>query len=134
MKPRRNYVIIAGGRDFTDPTAYKKCKKLLDSISGDIVLYTGMANGADQIPLVLEEKYNYPIRKFPADWEFNGKAAGPIRNYEMLMGINIEGKFNPATHLIAFWDGFSSGTEHMISVAKNKGIKIKVIRYKRRRK
>ena len=34
-----------------------------------------------------------------------------------------------ATHLIAFWDGKSSGTKHMIDIAQEKGIPIWVFNY-----
>lgn len=32
-------------------------------------------------------------------------------------------------HLIAFWDGKSRGTKSMIQLAKENGLKVKVIRY-----
>ena len=34
-----------------------------------------------------------------------------------------------ANALIAFWDGKSHGTKHMIEYAKNKGLKIRVYNY-----
>lgn len=57
---------------------------------------------------------------FRADWDKHGKAAGPIRNQEML----DNGK---ADALVAFWDGKSPGTKDMIRRAKRKGIKVKVV-------
>ena len=49
------------------------------------------------------------IKYFPADWNTYGKSAGFVRNIEMAEN---------ATALIAFWDGKSSGTKHMIETAK----------------
>lgn len=46
---------------------------------------------------------------FPANWAEFGKYAGYIRNYDM--GKN-------ADMLIAFWDGKSKGTSHMIDIAE----------------
>ena len=57
---------------------------------------------------------------FPADWKKFGKSAGFRRNEQMA-------EF--ADGLIAFWDGESHGTKHMIDIANEKGIKTKVIEY-----
>jgi len=46
-----------------------------------------------------------------------GKAAGFIRNAEMA---------EYADALIAFWDGRSKGTKHMIDLAKKHGLKVKI--------
>jgi len=51
----------------------------------------------------------YPWVEFPADWEKFGKSAGYIRNTEMAKAGN---------NLLAFWDGMSRGTEHMVNIAK----------------
>ena len=34
-----------------------------------------------------------------------------------------------ADALIAFWDGKSKGTKHMIDLAEKQGLKIKVVKY-----
>ena len=43
------------------------------------------------------------------DWDKYGKSAGYIRNTEMAEAGDI---------LVAFWDGKSKGTEHMINIMK----------------
>ena len=53
-----------------------------------------------------------------ADWEKHGKSAGYKRNQEMA---------NVSTHLIAFWDGKSRGTKHMIDIAKRDALKSHVV-------
>lgn len=45
---------------------------------------------------------------FEADWNKHGKAAGPIRNKEMV---------SESDGLIAFWDGKSRGTKNAIDCA-----------------
>ncbi len=47
--------------------------------------------------------------EFPADWESDGKAAGFIRNKEIV---------NACDMVLAFWDGKSKGTEHTIKLAR----------------
>ena len=57
---------------------------------------------------------------FPANWKVYPRIAGFLRNNDML---------SIATHLIAFWDGKSSGTKHMIEIAQMKGIPVWVFEY-----
>jgi len=113
-------VIIAGGRDFNDyDLLCEKCDKIL-SRQTEIEIVSGRARGADQ----LGEKYatmrGYPIKMFPAKWSEHGKQAGYIRNTEMA---------EYADALIAFWNMESRGTEHMIDIARENKLKIRIITY-----
>lgn len=62
----------------------------------------------------------YTLSVFHPDWDRYGRRAGPIRNRGMA-------KF--ATHLVAFWNGVSAGTEDMIRVAEFYGLNTRVVRY-----
>ena len=55
---------------------------------------------------------------FPADWDKHKSIAGAIRNRKMALN---------ATHLIAFWDGVSTGTKNMIQEAYKEKLIYKVI-------
>lgn len=113
-------VIIAGGRDFRDyPTLCKVCDHVL-SKSDDIEIISGTANGADSLGEKYAKERGYTLKQFPADWDEFGKAAGYIRNDEMA-------KYGDA--LIAFWDGKSKGTGHMIDLAKKRNLKVKIQKY-----
>lgn len=114
-------VIIAGGRDFNDyDLLMKKVSSLLRNQYKGIEVVSGGAKGAD----ALGEKYavdsNMSLKEFHADWDRYGKSAGYRRNVEMA---------EYADALIAFWDGRSKGTKHMIDIAKSKGLKVRVIKY-----
>ena len=61
--------------------------------------------------------------EFPADWDKHGKSAGYKRNLEMAENADA---------LIAFWDGESRGTKHMIDIAKEKNLLTRIIRYDER--
>ena len=61
---------------------------------------------------------NLPLLRFPANWKY-GKHAGKIRNAQMAEAAHA---------LIAFWDGKSPGTAHMIKTAKDKGLAVQVIK------
>ncbi len=102
-------LIVAGGRDFTDT---KVMNNVLDTlvrnktISNDSELVCGMARGADITAYNLFISFDNRIHEFPVDWNGPlGKRAGFVRNEQM-------GDF--ADKLVAFWDGQSRGTKHMI--------------------
>lgn len=123
-------VIIAGGRDFNYQSEHldyisKMISRYYDTKNmipknGGVELVTGCAKGADQIPYFFNTWHGTPIKEFPADWKTHGKKAGILRNIEMA---------EYADALIAFWDGKSRGTKHMIETAKKYGLKTRVVYY-----
>ena len=116
---RQYRVIIAGGRDFSPEAGVEKVRNILRNIPlSDLEFVSGMAPGADQIPFLLN--LGCPIQEFPAEWDVYGLSAGFRRNTDMAFY---------GTHLIAFWDGKSKGTKHMIDLALKYKLTVKVIRY-----
>lgn len=111
-------VIIAGSRDFNDYELLKnKCDKILSQQS-EIEIISGTAKGADTLGEKYAKEKGYVITKFPADWENKGNSAGYLRNEQMA-------KY--ADTLIAFWNGRSCGTKHMIDLAYQYKLKVRVI-------
>ena len=114
-------VIIAGGRNFADyQLLCIKCNNILKNKSPNkIEIVSGNAKGAD----LLGEKYakdnSLSKKVFKANWDKHGKSAGFRRNEEMA-------KYADAP--IAFWDGSSKGTAHMIKIAKENGLLVRVIK------
>lgn len=117
-------VIIAGGRDFNDyELLEEKCNAILpNEYEPEIVC--GKARGADTLGELYAKQYNLEIKYFPANWDLYGKRAGYIRNQQMA----LYAKENNGV-LIAFWDGKSKGTKHMIDLANKHGLKVFVINY-----
>ena len=113
-------VIVAGSRGFFD---YDLMRRELDELfwvssefdDGDIKIISGMADGADSLAIRYADERKLTKILFPANWNKYHRVAGFLRNEDML---------SIATHLIVFWDGKSSGTRHMIEIAKAKGIQI----------
>ncbi|WIC41565.1 hypothetical protein [Salmonella phage SP154] len=107
-------LIVAGGRDFTNMSrmdAEIKTLVLNGTLPDNAELVCGMARGADATARNLwKTYYGLPVHEFPADWDKHGKAAGFIRNTEMA-------EF--ADFLVAFWDGSSRGTAHMIATMQH---------------
>jgi len=109
-------LIIAGSRNFTDYPLLKKTLTPIRSLISEIV--SGTARGADQLGEQFALEHDIPIKQFPADWDRYGKPAGYIRNAQMA---------EYADALIAFWDGKSAGTGHMIEVARKNKLMVSVI-------
>jgi hypothetical protein len=104
-------VIIAGSRykDFATKTEFDNWPLLLETIKKaglDITeVVCGMACGVDKMGDRWASLNNIPVKEMPANWNRDGKAAGPIRNREMA-------KYADAAIII--WDGSSEGTRNMI--------------------
>ena len=114
-------VIIAGGRTFADYALLKqKADAMLINHAPNIVIISGTAGGADKLGERYAKENNYVLKKFPADWSLYGTSAGYKRNQQMA---------EHADALIAFWDGESKGTKHMIDIATAKGLKVRVVKY-----
>lgn len=122
-------VIIAGGRDLpvndkSIEVALKELKKITKNPK-QIELFSGMARGADQIPIHIESRHKVKCRRFPAKWTREDGTYNSTAGFERNHAMGDE-----ATHLIAFWDGVSGGTADMIGYARCKGLVVKVLRYK----
>lgn len=117
-------VIVAGSQGFDDPARLDAALDRILSHLDDPVLVSGAARGAD----TLGEHYamsrrgdrDVPFLRFPAEWNRYGKAAGFVRNQQMAWA---------ASHLVAFWDGESPGTRHMIETAEAEGLSVRVVRF-----
>ena len=124
MEDRPIYkIIIAGGRDFMDYNLLKeKTDKILQEkkVTHKIVIISGCARGADTLGLRYASENAFDVEEYPADWDKYGKKAGYVRNVEMAENADA---------LIAFWDGKSKGTKHMIDIATERNLPIRVIRY-----
>jgi hypothetical protein len=116
-------VIICGSRDFSDYQLLKEqCSYYLSNfLQSEITVVSGCAKGADTLGERYAIENGFDILKYPADWDRYGKSAGYKRNQQMA---------EIADGVIAFWDGKSKGTNHMINIAKEKNIRVIVIHYK----
>lgn len=103
--------IIAGSRD----RSLSSVDKELLATLGITEVVCGGARGIDTDGRLWAEEQGIPVKMFPADWNKYGKSAGCIRNEEMAVYADM---------LVAFWDGESRGTKHMIRVAGEAGLKV----------
>ena len=124
-------IIIAGSRDFNDYELLKKSaieiitkKTMLPDLTRII---SGGARGADTLGERFANEMGLEISRFIPDWDGLGKRAGYVRNAEMAKFAVEDGNYGV---LIAFWDGQSRGTKHMIDLAKRYGLEVHVVNYK----
>ncbi|SFH76130.1 Protein of unknown function [Pseudobutyrivibrio sp. OR37] len=119
-------IIIAGGRDFNNKVLFsEEVNKIVKELGIDnIEIISGHSSGADSLAELYAKKHNISLKIFPAEWKKYGKAAGPIRNKQML-----DYSLEEQSVLIAFWNGRSKGTRNMIERAKNEKTDIRIIHY-----
>lgn len=109
--------IIAGSREINN---YFLIKHALAKLPWEITtVISGHARGPDKLGELWAKENNIPLEIYPADWDYFGKRAGYIRNELMAQ---------KAEALVAFWDGKSKGTEHMINIAKEYSLRTIIFR------
>ena len=123
-------VIIAGSRDCNDYELLKQSaieiitkKTMLPDLTRII---SGGARGADTLGERFANEMGLEISRFIPDWDGLGKRAGYVRNAEMAK-FAVEDDNDGM--LIAFWDGQSRGTKHMIDLAKRYGLEVHVVNF-----
>jgi hypothetical protein len=110
-------LIIAGSRTFTDYQLL--CQTLAPECPRITQVITGGARGTDQLGYRWAWKHAIRHQLFRADWERFGKSAGVRRNHQMAQAGDM---------LLAFWDGQSPGTAHMVQCMRQLGKPVVVIR------
>lgn len=112
-------VLCCGDRNFT---AYQIILRRLAQFQPGTIIIEGEAKGADSLSRDAANDLGFEVEQYPADWEKYGRAAGPIRNTQMLK----EGK---PDLVLAFHDDItnSKGTKNMIAQATKAGIPVEVI-------
>ena len=113
-------IIIAGGRNYSNYEELSKICNFLLVNKKNIEIVSGAARGADALGEKYAEEKGHTIKRFPADWDKYNKSAGFIRNKEMAEYADV---------LIAFWDGKSKGTKHMINLAKENKLIVRIHNY-----
>jgi hypothetical protein len=112
-------VLICGSRHYDDEATMRRVLSneltLLDpNIEDDIRVIHGGATGADSLAAKVLARSIYSVHAFPADWKKHGKAAGPIRNRQMLD--------ERPDLVLAFGDG--RGTRDTVAEATRRGIEV----------
>jgi UDP-N-acetylmuramoylalanine-D-glutamate ligase len=107
-------VLVCGGRDYRD---WDRLRAVLDDIPITTMI-EGCAQGADSLAERYAALVTIDNEHYPAEWDVFGKAAGPIRNRQML-------KFGNPDLVVAFPG--DKGTADMVKRARAAGVEVRVI-------
>ena len=116
-------VVAGGGRDLAWPVA-QVAASLLGVTGGRSVhlLLHGDARGADQRIARAASQLGWPVKGVPAEWQRHGRAAGPIRNRQLLRRAQLAAQvmgspgFPVSVLVVAFPGG--RGTASLVDQAK----------------
>ena len=108
-------VLVCGSRDWDCPTEIGR--RLAALPRGSEIIH-GAARGADTFAQMYAHALGIPYTAYPADWNGKGRAAGILRNLEMLD--------QKPDLVIAFQKEGSRGTQHTIDEARKRGIPVEV--------
>lgn len=112
MEGRPLKILICGDRNWSGGDIIREIIKQFKATE----IIEGEAKGADTLARLAGEVLGIPVKRFPADWQQYGRAAGPIRNSQMLkegnpdIVIGFHYKINE-----------SKGTKDMLTRAKKAG-------------
>lgn len=115
---KRRRVLVCGGRDFTNADLMVRILDAANAAHPFMCVIYGMARGADDIAKTWAASRGIARLGFPANWERHGRAAGAIRNQQML------DKGRPDL-VIAFPGG--RGTADMVRRAREANIPVTLI-------
>lgn len=135
-------ILVTGCRDWIDREAVANALSAesngLSVHSADIprgnwhdeaaVIHGHCPTGADRIADEVATEMGFSVHSMPADWAKHGKAAGPIRNRQMVQAaIAIRNMSHGRAVCLAFWDGESRGTWNCIQEAVRAGLPVRIV-------
>ncbi len=116
-------VIVSGSRSIDRRKDFIFIRGILTEIFNNFgrpdEIVSGRARGPDTFGELFAKQNKIKITPFEPDWVLYGDEAGLLRNIDM---------GNYGDTLIAFWDGISGGTKHMIEFALKRGLEVVVIK------
>lgn len=114
-------IVVCGSRDGVNRTFVCKVLSAMDETDPITELAEGGAEGADALAHEwMRELKGRSVSTYPANWDTNGRAAGPIRNAKML------DEFKPDVVVAFKKREKSAGTDDCIRKAKARGIPVMV--------
>lgn len=117
-------IIVTGSRDWALQEHVRDALKLYWRTSclrleHMVLVHGDCPTGADHFADMWGADYlDEEPRRYPADWKTQGRAAGPIRNQQMV-DENLD-----ADYVLGFPLGESRGTRGCMTYAESKGLKV----------
>lgn len=134
--------IICGSREWSDVARVEEVLEAELSNRGDIEYFVAIIGGAPGVDTIAERylrrvnRDTTPLRLgfradmviCPADWNRHKKAAGPIRNNQMLILLRTLAAVGYEPGVIAFPLPGGRGTQDMMKKARDEGFPVREIR------
>jgi hypothetical protein len=108
--------IVVGSRGIEDYQLVSRAIKMAPWTITEVV--SGCARQVYRLGERWAAARNIPVKRFPAEWERLGKAAGFLRNEQMA---------RYAEALVAVWDQKSNGSRHMVHRATELELAVLVV-------
>ncbi len=111
-------VLVCGGRDYKDRDRVRQEMRKLGMEFGEPLIIQGGSTGADQLARDFADACGWPCVTMHAQWDAQGRAAGPIRNRRMLDLLK--------PHLVLAFPG-GQGTYMTVTLAQRMGIPVRIV-------
>lgn len=112
-------IAVVGTRHYSDYKHFTGwIKYYTQNVVNPCFVSGGAKSGADNLIERYSEENNIPVIVYYPLYSEWGVRAPLIRNQSIV---------NESEMMIAFWDGKSTGTAHVIGLAKEKGIPIRIV-------
>jgi len=99
---------VVGSRNIIDEEmVFNSINSTIKDIQTPITIVSGGAKSVDSIAAKWAKTNDVPLIEFKADWSKFGKAAGIIRNKDIIKNCDT---------VLAIWDGKSKGTQNSIKL------------------
>jgi hypothetical protein len=116
-------ILIIGSRFFSNYTLLRqKCTSILSCSDSFEIISCGQG-GIDNLTERYARENGIRFVIYKINWRLNGNLAVLVRNLEIL---------EDCTHVIAFWDGKSIETRHLIIKISHLGKELRIIKYSSR--
>lgn len=119
-------VLVTGCRDWDETHVDIIHRELAQLPPGTIVIH-GACRGVDTIAGMIAEALGFVVRSYPARWDVLGRAAGPLRNKQMLIEEHLPNE--PIDKVLVFHHDIdsSNGTAGMKKLAESWNIETKLV-------
>lgn len=120
-------ILVTGSRDWVDVSvleaALLQAWERTGRVENPVLVSGANPKGADALAEEFWRRRGWPVERHPANWGEHGRAAGPIRNSEMVKsGVDM--------CVAVILDG-SKGASHCVKQARKAGVPVILVTYYR---
>jgi hypothetical protein len=121
-------VLVCGSRNWLNYEAIHRELSRLPPGRETTIVHGGCPTGADNLADRIARKLGFEVRVYPADWDRDGRGAGPIRNAQMIRAEHPDKDGVIFDFGLAFTLNMSRsrGTKDCTERARKAGIKVEV--------